>query len=360
MSFDFSTLITDRSSFDLETLRDLLATPMEDWTSEKLAEFNLARSKGAYNYTDLNRVTECMDYLASVFQGLGYDSGYTPVVVNQPGAKWPLPDGYTMLEYVQSSGVQYVDLQYPVSADMSFSCVFQPTQLPDDTNVVLVGGTAVSFRYLGTLGVFAYYIGGSSARFSNALSTLGSHQLTLTTTQCSLDGNQLNAPATADEADSFFLFAYRGASGSPSLYFPAKVSSLSINGNALIPCMAENGDVGFYDTFKQEFIHSQGSEPLSAGPSIPKPEEKDPYTWYMDSDNIRFSTLEGYRLNVQRLRNVITLAQNTPEVPASMALLNYVGANNIEQILVTINNSLLRMEQTFVACGPATCGGDYL
>ena len=81
--FDFSTLITDRSSSDLETLRDLLATPMEDWTSEQLAEFNLARSKGAYNYTDLNRVTECMDYLESVFVGYGYHTGYKQVLVNE-------------------------------------------------------------------------------------------------------------------------------------------------------------------------------------------------------------------------------------------------------------------------------------
>ena len=34
--FDFSTLITDRSPADLEALRDLLATPMADWTAEPL------------------------------------------------------------------------------------------------------------------------------------------------------------------------------------------------------------------------------------------------------------------------------------------------------------------------------------
>ncbi len=63
MAFDFSTLITDRSPEDLQALRDLLATPMADWTAEQLAEFNRAASKGAYNYTDLNRVTQCMEYI---------------------------------------------------------------------------------------------------------------------------------------------------------------------------------------------------------------------------------------------------------------------------------------------------------
>ena len=72
MSFDFSTLITDRSQADLDALGSLLSVPMEDWTAEELAEFNLARSKGAYNYTDLNRVTAAMDYINEQLVGYGY------------------------------------------------------------------------------------------------------------------------------------------------------------------------------------------------------------------------------------------------------------------------------------------------
>lgn len=35
MDFDFNTLITDRSPSDLELLRDLLSTPLSDWTAEE-------------------------------------------------------------------------------------------------------------------------------------------------------------------------------------------------------------------------------------------------------------------------------------------------------------------------------------
>lgn len=62
-NFDFSTLVTDRSPSDLELLRDLLSTPMSDWTADQLAAFSRAKDRGAYNYTDLTRVTQCMDYL---------------------------------------------------------------------------------------------------------------------------------------------------------------------------------------------------------------------------------------------------------------------------------------------------------
>lgn len=72
MPFDFTTLITDRVQADIEVLESLLGTPMSDWTAEQLAEFNLAVSKGAHNYTDLNRVTQAMDYINNQLVGYGY------------------------------------------------------------------------------------------------------------------------------------------------------------------------------------------------------------------------------------------------------------------------------------------------
>lgn len=90
--FDFSTLITDRSPADLELLRDMLATPLEDWTAEQLAEFNLAVSKGTYNYTDLNRVTACMDYLNEQLTALGYDTGYLEIETGPGRTEWEEPD----------------------------------------------------------------------------------------------------------------------------------------------------------------------------------------------------------------------------------------------------------------------------
>lgn len=65
-------LITDRSQSDVDALRTLLARGKANWTAEELAEFNLARSKGAYNYTDLNRVTEAMDYINERLVWYGY------------------------------------------------------------------------------------------------------------------------------------------------------------------------------------------------------------------------------------------------------------------------------------------------
>lgn len=55
MSFDFSSLVTDRTQADVEARND----------------------KGTYQAADLNRVTQAMDALANQFSVLGYSTaGY--------------------------------------------------------------------------------------------------------------------------------------------------------------------------------------------------------------------------------------------------------------------------------------------
>lgn len=62
MSFDFSTLITDRKQSDVSAMN----------------------TKGKYTAGDLNRVTACMDYLYGVVQGFGYSiPGYARIKVNR-------------------------------------------------------------------------------------------------------------------------------------------------------------------------------------------------------------------------------------------------------------------------------------
>lgn len=82
--------------------------------------------------------------------------------------------------------------------------------------------------------------------------------------------------------------------------------------------------------------------------------------WMENEEDIRYSQIEAYRANVAALHNVLTLAEITPQTPADMELLTWAEANDIEQILLNIDETLHRMATTFVTCGPATCGGDYL
>ena len=70
--------------------------------------------------------------------------------------------------------------------------------------------------------------------------------------------------------------------------------------------------------------------------------------------------MERYLQNVSGMRDAITVLKSTPEVPESMCQLTYDKANDIEQILLDVEKQIDVMKSIFVACGPATCGGDYL
>lgn len=71
------------------------------------------------------------------------------------------------------------------------------------------------------------------------------------------------------------------------------------------------------------------------------------------------SQMQIYLGNVQALNSLLAALPSTPALPQSMALLNYAEANNIEQVLIDLDGTLQRLAQSAVACGPATCGGDY-
>lgn len=85
MSFDFSTLITDRTQADVSDLSALMAKKLDQWTPEELEQFNNGSLKGGYWWTDLNRVTACMEYIAGIFRGLGYSlPGYKRIQIIRP------------------------------------------------------------------------------------------------------------------------------------------------------------------------------------------------------------------------------------------------------------------------------------
>lgn len=65
------TLITDRTSDDVDRVNILAAKAWQDMTAEERAEW-LSPLKGTYNYTDLNRVEEAVAYVAGRLREFGY------------------------------------------------------------------------------------------------------------------------------------------------------------------------------------------------------------------------------------------------------------------------------------------------
>lgn len=64
-------LITDRTEQDVDRVEVLAAKAWQDMTEEEHAEW-LSPMRGAYNYTDLNRVEEAVAYVAGRLVEFGY------------------------------------------------------------------------------------------------------------------------------------------------------------------------------------------------------------------------------------------------------------------------------------------------
>ena len=72
MSFDFTTLITDRTAEDYKHWEYLRNKGFLNMTEAERAEWLADNMKGAYHKSDLNRVGECLNYLHGRLSEAGY------------------------------------------------------------------------------------------------------------------------------------------------------------------------------------------------------------------------------------------------------------------------------------------------
>lgn len=334
MSFDFSILVTDRTQADVEARND----------------------KGTYQAADLNRVTQAMDALANQFSVLGYSTaGYQRIkAVEQEAPR--IPEGYTELESITSSGTQYINTgvnptsNTRVELRMSTSQSGSKTVFGSD-----VGWTANGFA----LGVnFAHY-GTKNGSFTG-LNDGGAHTVDFNRNSISLDGAKvLTLGETVFElAYPLYLFCNDRSSAAQEhtsmILYACKIYEQTRLVRDLVPCKDPAGAIGLYDTVEAQFYKNAGSGAFAAGSEVIRP-EVDPYEWKEEY----YPTVEQmaqYIANVEALRGVIAVLPSTPATPESMELLDYIRANEIEQILADIDKLLKNMPSAWFYSGEVECG----
>lgn len=85
------TLITDRTNADVQRWASLKSKGWSGMTDDEKAEW-AAGMKGAYNYTDLNRVTEAMDYINGRLVSYGYSTTYHTIEIEEGRTEWQEAD----------------------------------------------------------------------------------------------------------------------------------------------------------------------------------------------------------------------------------------------------------------------------
>lgn len=318
-------LITDRSQSDVDAIRTLLARGKANWTAKELAEFNLARSKGAYNYTDLNRVTEAMDYINDRLVGYGYSTGYQKVEVPHEEEEV----SYNLTNIIPNSSFEQ-------NTDWS-GISYDTTEAYQGVRASKLSGTTVT-----TTGQVSTPIVGHKYYGRSYIKSQGNIQ----PADCRFEW------FAGDGAGLNFVFAWNQGDFPDWTMQSAVVSVDAVNGtsyiirnfvvNAVNPCwtdclMIVDLTAAFGAGNEPDKAWCDANIPYFDGQYTYTPPPKDLYTWYEDDIPTK-SLMNTYISNVAALRSVLEVWATTPPTPDDMAGLTYQEANDIEQILVDVES----------------------
>lgn len=348
-------LITNRTQADVAALHALLAKAKAGTlTDEEWAVLADPAHKGAYNYTDLNRVSAALDYLAVLLRGYGYAvPGYQRIKVpHKTTSNRRLPEGHTELKWIESTGTQYVDSLFKPNQDTKVVVDVQFSEVPT-THSALFGA-----RNANTNQFWAYYRYTENA-YSGRFGTTADRTIAFDPTEramVALDSNVLTVngvSVSANEAtfaseQSLYLFAVNNAEVEYRQYPGAfKLFASEIYGDGelvrdYVPDLTDDGQVGLYDLVEGKFYPNAGSGVFTAGDVIEwagstdsNDAEKNPYAWYID-DIPSASLMSLYLANVAAIRDALAMLSTTPAVPKDMELLTSAEANAIELILLDV------------------------
>lgn len=186
-----------------------------------------------------------------------------------------LPDGYTQLEYIESTGTQYIDLNYTPSNETRIDIDFQVTTLGAgrfagsttfDTKAFSIGmgiNKNFSIRFYSAT---AYTFSGDTNR----------HIATLNKNNFYLDGVLKKSFPTNTFTSNYKLSLFRYGEGTGYLglikLYSAKIYTSGNMEYNLIPCKNSTGVVGLYDTINNVFYTNAGTGDFTAGPEMPNPD----------------------------------------------------------------------------------------
>ena len=215
-----------------------------------------------------------------------------------------LPSGYKKLEYIQSTGTQYIQTGVPAAQNIRVTATFEITSIGSSTTFVFGAQSGNSARYcLGITsgGVFrsdygTEYISGPSVSVGTKY-TVDKNQKV-----CTINGTAINNSVQIfSKGAAIYLFARNYTSlsyGSLKLY-ACKIYSSDALTRDFIPCKNASGTVGLWDDVNSVFYQNAGTGSFTAGPEVSYKQLE-----YIQSNGAQYIDTgvkpdQGYTLNVK-------------------------------------------------------------
>lgn len=352
-------LIYDRTAEDVERALTLAKKAEAGTLTDAEKTEWLAGMKGCYNATDLNRVEAAVKQLAAELNAAGYAVEVEPVL--KGGSR--LPSGYTELEYIQSSGTQYIDTGVVPSTALITEITFACESNGIAENAIFGSAWSVSgyffMVYSGINGFRWHSCGGYADAVVSDVTA--KHIAICQKGKLTLDGMEYTFSASgSDSTNAVRLFGVtsnegytRAANGIYKLY-RCKMHNGDTVYRDFIPCKNASGTIGLYDIVNDVFYTNAGTGTFTAGAEISVLEDRE----WRESDIIRLSQWRQYLANVQALRDAYYTLAETGQLPDAEDKLGYTGANNIEKVLVDIDLLIGWMKSSYRRCGTFRAGNN--
>lgn len=186
-----------------------------------------------------------------------------------------LPSGYTQLEYIESTGTQYIDTGIvPTNTTEVFVRFYVPSVNVLDRYVFQSRTTGSSnVRYGARIqdGSLNVFFGNFAANIYSTPISIGWHTLKITPQSFILD-DTTEVPITqsfTDTMGTFKLFCYGNAAGG---FWGGRISEFVADGKRLLPAVKSNV-LGMYDTESGQFLTNAGTGDFTAGANaVPTPD----------------------------------------------------------------------------------------
>ena len=195
-----------------------------------------------------------------------------------------LPKGYTEVEYIQSTGTQYINTAITVTNTSSIDAVIEHTFNSTSTAQYLFGLGEKSGANTYTFGIAAYQnnpkINGRSLTRSIQLVDIPParklhYQVLNNTGTFIVDGQQLGVTGGYSYIQFLYIFAFNKAGTTVASNFcNAKLYSFDIkdrDGSYLrqfVPCVNPENQAGLYDLANNRFYANSGTGAFIAGPAV--------------------------------------------------------------------------------------------
>lgn len=185
-----------------------------------------------------------------------------------------LPAEYQEVEYIESTGTQYIDTGIASTRYITASLDMQFTEYSSSSMIIIAWSTGAG-RWFGKGGLNTYSGGNDAVSDVDALLRKEIEVFfTPSTTGFTIDGVTYSKAVTSSKSNGYTLFAGRNVSSGVAYYASAKLYKATIqeNGNTimdLVPCYRKiDKKPGLYDAFNDVFYTNDGTGEFNVGADI--------------------------------------------------------------------------------------------